>query len=415
MNHPFRALRHRDFGLFVLGQSAGILGYWIQQLAVHWLMYRMTGSALMIGATAFAAQIPVLVLGPIAGAAADRIDRHRAFVLVQSLQLVQAVAMTLLAYLQLIEPWHMIALTIFLGMTIAVELPVRHAYLPELLGDREDLPNAVAVTSLVGAAGRLVGPSIAGVMIGLFSEASCFALNALSFVVVLATLAAIRRKPHAAVPVQRPMWKELSEGALHAWRSRPIRALLLVLATVSFMATPYQPLMPAFVAQAYQGGPETLGFFVAAAGLGALAGTLYLSLRAQLSALPQLIARAALCAGCALLGFALTRWYVLSFVLLAVTGFAILAVTVSVSMMLQATVEDRMRGRLMSLYTAAFLGVAPLGGLAAGALADLIGASHTLALGGLCCAAAGLALTRSSGVLDLGHPGRSSASRAGSD
>ncbi|MGH8664515.1 MAG: MFS transporter [Burkholderiales bacterium] len=394
MNHPFRALRHRDFRLFVLGQGAGILGYWIQLIAVHWLIYRMTGSALLLGVTVFAAQIPVLLLGPIAGALADRVDRHRAFVWVQSLELLQAVAMATLAYLGVIEPWHMIALTAFLGMMIAVELPVRHAYLPDLLEVRADLPNAVAVTSLIGAAGRLVGPSVAGVMIAVFSEASCFLLNAASFLIVLATLAAIRRKPHRPVAQPHPMWAELRAGALYAWRSRPIRALLIVLATVAFMATPYQPLMPAFVAQAFQGGPETLGFLLAAAGFGALVGTLYLSTRGGVEGLSRLIAGAALCAGCALVAFAVTRWYPLSLALMAVTGFGILAVTVSVNMILQASVEDRMRGRIMSLYTAAFLGVAPLGGLVAGAVADRIGAAHTLSLGGACCALAGLALAR---------------------
>jgi MFS family permease len=394
MNHPFRALRHRDFSLFALGQAAGILGYWIQQLAVHWLMYRLTGSALLLGITVFAAQIPVLLLGPIAGALADRVDRHRAFVLVQSLQLLQAVTMAAAALFGVIEPWHMIALTLFLGITIAVELPVRHAYLPELLGDRADLPNAVAVTSLIGSAGRLVGPSVAGVVIAVFNEAICFLLNALSFVIVLATLAAIRRKPHRPVARPHPMWTELREGALYAWRSQPIRALLIVLATVAFMATPYQPLMPAFVAEAFQGGPETLGFMLAAAGFGALVGTLYLSTRGSTEGLPRLIAAAALCAGCALVAFATTRWYPLSLALMAVTGFGMLAVSVSINMILQAAVEDRMRGRIMSLYTAAFLGVAPLGGLVAGAVADRIGAAHTLLVGGACCALAGLALAR---------------------
>jgi MFS family permease len=394
MNHPFRALRHRDFRLFVLGQGAGILGYWIQLLAVHWLIYRLTGSALLLGVTVFAAQIPVLLLGPIAGALADRVDRYRAFVVVQTLELLQAVAMATLAYLGVIEPWHMIALTAFLGVTIAIELPVRHAYLPELLEDRADLPNAVAVTSLIGSAGRLVGPSVAGVMIATFSEASCFALNAASFLIVLGTLAAIRRTPHRPVARPHPMWTELREGALYAWRSRPIRALLLVLATVAFMATPYLPLMPAFVAQAFHGGPETLGFLLAGAGFGALVGTLYLSTRSGVEGLARLIAVAALCAGCALVAFATTRWYPLSLVLMAATGFGILAVTVSVNMILQAGVEDRMRGRIMSLYTAAFLGVAPLGGLVAGAVADRIGAAHTLLLGGACCALAGLALAR---------------------
>jgi predicted MFS family arabinose efflux permease len=244
----------------------------------------------------------------------------------------------------------------------------------------------------MASAGRLVGPSVAGVMIGLFSAASCFLLNALTYLVVLASLSAIRRKPQRPAAAPRPMWTELAEGAVHAWRSRPIRVLLLLLATVSFMATPYQPLMPAFVAQAYRGGPETLGFLVAAAGFGAFAGTLYLSMRSHTDGLHRLIARAALCAGLALVAFSVTRLYPLSLLLMAATGFGILAVTVSVSMILQSTVDDRMRGRVMSLYTAAFLGVAPLGGLVAGALADRIGASATLMLGGACCALAGVAL-----------------------
>ena len=394
MTHPFRALRHRDFALFVLGQGAGILGYWIQQLAVHWLMYRLTGSAFLLGVTVFAAQIPVLVLGPIAGALADRVDRHRAFSVVQALQLLQAFVMAALAFLGIIEPWHMIALALFLGMTIAVELPVRHAYLPDLLGAREDLPNAVAVTSFVASAGRLVGPSVAGIVIAAFSEATCFLLNGFSYFIVLATLAAIRRKPstHRAEP--RPMLSDLREGALYAWHARPIRILLIVLAVVSFMATPYQPLMPAFVREAYAGGPETLGFLVAAAGLGALIGTGVLSARGSTRGLTSLIALSTTCAGLALAAFSVTRWYPLSLLLMAVTGFGILATTVSVSMILQTLVEDRVRGRVMSLYTAAFLGVAPLGGFVAGAAADAIGAATTIGIGGVCCALTGLALAR---------------------
>jgi MFS family permease len=394
MNRPFRALAHRDFSLFVFGQGAGIIGYWIQQLAVHWLMYRLTGSALLLGLTVFAAQIPVLILGPIAGAVADRVDRHAAFLLVQILQSVQAFAMATLAFLGIIEPWHMIALGVFLGMTIAVELPIRHAYLPDLLANREDLANAVAVTSFVGSGGRLVGPSIAGIVIALFSEATCFLINGFTYFIVFATLLAIHRKPHKPHPQKRAVFSDLREGALYAWHSRPIRALLIVLAVTSFMATPYQPLMPAFVAEAYQGGPETLGFLVAAAGLGALAGTGYLAVRANTHGLTRVIVFATACAGCALIAFSLTRWYPLSLLLMAVTGFGILATNVSVSMMLQSIVHDDMRGRVMSLYTAAFMGVSPLGGFVAGAAADRIGAANTLAIGGICCACAALALAR---------------------
>lgn len=195
MKHPFRALRNRDFAFFVFGQAAGILGYWIQQIAVHWLMYRLTGSALLLGVTVFASQIPVLILGPIAGAMADRVNRHRAFFIVQTLQLVQAFVMAGLAFFDIIQPWHMIVLGIFLGMTVAIELPVRHALLPELLASREDLPNAVAVTSFMGSAGRLVGPSIAGVVIAVFGESICFLINGLMYFIVLATLMAIPRRP----------------------------------------------------------------------------------------------------------------------------------------------------------------------------------------------------------------------------
>jgi len=387
-------LRHRDFALFVLGQGAGILGYWIQQLAVHWLMYRLTGSAFLLGVTVFAAQIPVLILGPIAGAMADRVDRHRAFVVVQTLQLLQAFAMATLAYLGIIQPWHMIALAMFLGMTIAVELPVRHAYLPDLLGSREDLPNAVAVTSFTASAGRLVGPSVAGIVIAVFNEATCFLINGLSYFIVLATLAAIRRRPSTHRGESRPMLADLREGASYAWRSRPIRVLLGMLAVVSFMATPYQPLMPAFVREAYAGGPQSLGFLVAAAGLGALVGTGFLSARGSTRGLISLITVSTACAGIALAAFSVTRWFPLSLLLMAIVGFGILATTVSVSMILQSLVEDRVRGRVMSLYTAAFLGVAPLGGFVAGAAADKIGAASTLAIGGICCTIAGLALAR---------------------
>ena len=392
MNRPFRALAHRDFSLFVLGQGAGIIGYWIQQLAVHWLIYKLTGSALLLGLTVFAAQIPVLVLGPIAGAFADRVDRHAAFVVVQILQAAQAFVMAALAYLEVIEPWHMIALAAFLGATIAVELPVRHAYLPDLLGNREDLSNAVAVTSFIGSGGRLIGPSIAGVVIAVFSEATCFLINGFSYFIVLGTLMAIRRKPHQRAEQPSPVIRDLHEGALYAWRSRPIRALLLVLAVMSFMAAPYQPLMPAFVTEAFQGGPETLGFLIAAAGLGALAGTGYLSMRASAHGLTHLIVAAMACAGSALVAFAFVRWYPLSLLLMAITGFGMLATSVSVNMILQSIVADAMRGRVMSLYTAAFMGISPLGSFVAGAAADHIGAANTLAIGGVFCVAAAFAL-----------------------
>jgi len=336
----------------------------------------------------------VLILGPIAGAMADRVNRHRAFLIVQALQLTQAFVMAGLAFFEVIQPWHMIVLGMFLGATVAIELPVRHALLPELLQSREDLPNAVAVTSFMGSAGRLIGPSVAGIVIAVFSEAVCFLINGISYFIVLATLLAIPRRASTPAGARRPMWRDLQEGARYAWHSQPTRSLLVVLAVVSFMATPYQPLMPAFVREAFAGGPQTLGFLVAASGLGAVLGTVFLSVRSGMKGLIPLIAAATGCAGCALVVFSLTRWYPLSLALMALTGFGILLTTVSISMILQTLVEDHVRGRVMSLYTAAFLGVAPLGGFVAGAVADRIGAATTLTFGGVCCVLAALALAR---------------------
>jgi MFS family permease len=390
MNRPFRALRHRDFRLFILGQGVGILGYWIQQIALAWMMYRISGSAFMVGFTLFASQVPVLLLSPVAGALSDRVDRYRAFVVIQSLQAVQGVAMAVLALAGWLEPWHMVLLAAFLGTTIAFELPIRHAFTPQLLDDRADLPNAVAVTSLIGSSGRLVGPSVAGLTIGALGEAACFVINALTYLVVLGTLAGIRHRSAPPAGTRPPMLRELREGALYAWNFLPIRVLLIALAVVSFMATPYNALMPAFVREAYDGGPETLGFLIAGGGCGALLATIYLSAREGARGLLRVIVAGIAFAGIALVAFSQVRWMPLSLMLMAVSGFGILAANVSVSMIIQTIVDDDKRGRVMSLYTVAFLGISPLGSFAAGAAGDAIGAANTFWIGGASCVLAAL-------------------------
>jgi MFS family permease len=389
-----RALRHPNFALFMSGQIFALVGYWIQQIALAWLVYRLTGSATLLGVLAFAANLPILLLAPFAGLWSDRFNRHRMMLATQILEMAQAITLTVLAFSGAIAVWHIIALTAFLGMCVAVELPVRHAYLLELVGGKDDLPNAVATTSLIANCGRLIGPVVAGVLISRYSEATCFLINSLTYIAVLVTFAFIRVKPHSSAGAHAPMWRGLGEGFVYAWRVVPIRLLLMLLAAVALTAAPYNALMPAIVHELFAGDAQTLGFLVGAAGMGAVAGTLLLSMRRNVRGLLRFILLAALAVGAALTALSLSRWLPASIALMSVIGFGILVVTVSTNMILQTIVDDDKRGRVMSLYTAAFLGVAPLGSLLAGMFADRIGAATTVLIGGILCLLTGAAIAR---------------------
>jgi MFS family permease len=308
--------------------------------------------------------------------------------------MLQAVALAVLAFGGWIEIWHIVALTVMLGFCVAVELPVRHAYLLELIGDKQDLPNGVAMTSLVANCGRLVGPSVAGLLIVYFSEAVCFLINALTYVAVLISFAFIRVSPQPAAESHPSAWRGLKEGITYAWRTVPIRLLLTLLSLIALTAAPYSTLMPAVVHEAFDGNARTLGFLVGAAGAGAVCGTLMLASRGNVRGLLRFIVAAALIAGCALVGLSQSRLLPLSLVLMAAIGGSILVTSVSINMILQTIVDDDKRGRVMSLYTAAFLGVVPLGALIAGALADRIGATQTLLTGGIVCLAGATYLAR---------------------
>ncbi len=395
----FRALRHRNFALFAAGQSIALIGYWMQTIAVSWLLYRLTGSATLLGVLGFASSVPILLLAPLAGLWSDRANLHRTMFTVQMLEMLQAVVMAALALAGIIAPWHIITLSMLLGVLVAIELPVRHAYLIELVGGKKDLPKAVAVTSLIANLGRLIGPAIAGLVIAGYSEAACFVINAVTHIAVLVSFLMIRVQASPRPAVHAPVMQGLAEGFAYAWRSVPIRLLLGVLAAVSLLATPYMTLMPVLVREVYAGGANVMGFLVGAAGLGGVAGTLYLASRTNVRGLVRVTAGASLAVGAAL---ALLSWagsVAIAIALLVVTGFGILVTSVSVNMILQTIVDDDKRGRVMSLYTAAFLGVSPLGAVAAGALADLVGVATTLTAGGVCCAIAGLYLARKRAVI----------------
>jgi MFS family permease len=389
-----RSLRHRNFALFASGQSFALVGYWMQSIAQSWLLYRVTGSATLLGILGFASSLPILLLAPFAGLWSDRVNLHRAMYATQVLQSLQAVTFAALAVAGVLAPWHIIALSMIMGVLVAVEIPLRHAYLLELVGGKQDLPNAVALTSLIGNTGRLIGPAIAGVVIARYGETACFVVNALTYVAVLVSFGMIRVHPSPRAAAHAPVLEGLSEGFSYAWRSVPIRALLAVLAIVSLLATPYMTLMPVLVREVYAGGPDVMGILVGSAGAGAVCGTLFLASRTNVRGLVRVIAGASFAAGAALAALSWAGRVAVAVPLLAVVGFGILATAVSVNMILQTIVDDDKRGRVMSLYTAAFLGMSPLGAIAAGALADRIGVAATLTACGTCCAFAGLYLAQ---------------------
>ncbi|HTE14951.1 MAG TPA: MFS transporter [Burkholderiales bacterium] len=387
-----RALRHRNFRLFVSGQAFALIGYWMQSIAQSWLLYKMTDSATLLGVLGFASSLPILLLSPFAGIWSDRCNLHRVMFATQILEMAQAVTLAALALTGNLQPWHIITLSMLMGVLISVELPVRHAYLLELVDTKDDLPNAIAVTSLMANCGRLVGPALAGLVIGWLSESACFAINAVSYFAVIISFMFIRVTPTVRAGEHKAILQGMREGVAYVWQSRPIRSLLLLLTAVGLLGTPYISLMPVLTREVFQGGADQMGFMVGAAGLGAVTGTLYLATRASVRGLVRLLTYAALAAGIALALVAHVQIVWFAIPLFAITGFGILVTSVSVNMIVQTIVDDDKRGRVMSLYTVSFMGMAPFGALAAGALADVIGVANTLTISGVCCAAGALAL-----------------------
>ena len=382
-SRTFRALKHRNFRLFFIGQGLSNIGTWLQQVAMGWLTYRLTGSAWLLGVVAFAANAGILVFGTWAGVLADRVRRRRALYLTQSLMLLQAVVLATLTALGHIEVWQLIALALSLGIVSAFDIPVRQSLYVHLIEDRADLPNAIALNSFLVNAARVVGPALAGLLLAVVSEAVCFALNALSFAAVIIAVARMRfpREPGHATRVDG-WWDSWLEGFRYATRYPPARALLLLVAVLAWTIAPYSSLMPIYAKDVYGGGPHTLGFLLSAAGGGALISTAYLANRENVRGLVRVIGLAAATCGAALACFAYLRVLPLALGLLVVVGAALILAAASANTILQTIVEDRLRGRLAGFYTLAFLGVAPIGNLAAGALAAQFGAPLTFALNG---------------------------------
>ncbi len=385
MKHLVRALGQRNFRVYYIGQSASLVGTWMQQIALAWLVYRLTGSPFMLGLASFVGHIPILFLAPLGGLWADRFDRRRSMLVTQALSLLQAAVLAGLTFAGLVEVWHLLVAAAFLGVVNALDTPLRQSFLLELVGSREHLPNAIALNSLMMNVSRLVGPPIAGMLLALAGEAWCFLVNALSYLAVIASLSAITVAKAPLKPNAQGWLAGLAEAARFAWDFLPSRSLLALVALVSFSGNPYASLMPVFARDIFAGGGELLGILVGAGSAGAVAGVLYLASRKHVAGLERLVPVAAGCAGFGLLVFSQSPWFGLSLAVLPLIGFGIMVNTAAANMILQSVVPDRLRGRLVSFHIVAFLGVAPLGHFAAGWIAEHFGARAALTIGGIFC------------------------------
>ena len=381
----FRALQSRNYRLFFAGQTTSLIGTWMTRLATSWLVYRLTGSAVLLGTVSFCGQVPMFFLAPIAGVWVDRWDRRRTLVLTQVLSALQSLALAALTLLGVIRIWHIVALALAQGIINAIDMPARQSFVIQMVERREDLPNAIALNSSMVNASRLIGPALAGVVIGAIGEGWCFLLDGVSYLAVIASLLAMTIRPTAARGPARRALDELAEGWRYVRESRPIRSLLLLLSLVSLVGMPYSVLMPIFAGRILHGGAHTLGFLMGASGVGALAAALLLAGRKTVRGLGKRIAIATAVFGGALIAFGLSKSLWLSLGVLPLVGYGMMQQMAGTNTILQTIVEDDKRGRVMAYYAMAFQGVAPFGALLAGGVTDWIGAPATVAWGGVVC------------------------------
>jgi MFS family permease len=379
--HPLRALRHQNFRLFAAGQLISLVGTWMQQVAQSWLIYRLTNSALLLGAIGFANQIPVFFLGAIGGHVADRYDRRRVLLITQSVSMILAFALAALTLSGRVREWHLFVLSVLLGIVNAFDIPARQAYLVQLV-DREDLINAIALNSSMFNGARIVGPAIAGLLVAAIGEGWCFFANAVSYIAVIVGLMMITT-PRFVAQHGRSVWANITEGFRFVGRTAPVRALLLLIGAVSFTAMPYSVLMPLFADRVLHAGARGLGILMGAAGAGALIGSLALASRSSVKGLGRWVAISCAIFGAALAVFATSRTFALSAALLVVAGGAVMVQMASSNTLIQSMVPDELRGRVMSVYTMMFVGMGPIGALLAGSIAERIGAPLTVAGGGI--------------------------------
>lgn len=378
-----RSLKNRNYRLYFIGQSISLIGTWIQVIAMSWLVYEITGSALMLGLIGFVSRIPTLFLGPFAGVIIDRYNKYRLLFLTQILAMVQAVVITVLLFANVIQIWHILVLGVFLGVVNTFDMPVRQSLVIKMIDKTEDLNNAIALNSAMVNIARLIGPTIAGVLVAVVGEKYCFLINALSFVAIIATLFMMKLPAEKIIIKPKGHLSELKEGMKYVWGFVPIRYILILLSVVSLLGMPFQVLMPVFAKDIFHGDSRIFGFLMAAFGIGALSGAVYLASRTTVLGLGKKIAIASTTFGIGLILFSLSSNFILSMAILVFVGAGMMMQMTSSNTVLQTLVDDDKRGRVMSFYSMSFFGMVPFGNLMAGVLSDLIGVTYTLLIGGI--------------------------------
>lgn len=390
-SNTLRSLRHRNFRLYFVGQFVSMTGTWMQTMAQMWLVYRLTHSSWLLGLVGFAGQLPTIFFGLLGGAAADRFDRRKLVLATQAAAMAQALVLGVLTATGAVQVWHVFVLAVVLGIVGVFDMPARQAFVIDMVDDREDLGNAIAMNSALVNASRMIGPAVAGLLVGFFGEGPCFLLNSASYVAVIASLLMMRmpeRRPAEAVSLGQT-GRHIKEGLRYAWDNEEIRALLILLSVISIAGVPFIMLMPIFSDQILSGGATGVGWLMGASGVGALAGSVYLARRRRVLGLGRVAGLASAGFGASLVLFAMSRSLPLSLALMAVTGFCMMTAFTGCNTLLQTLTSDAMRGRVMGLFSMTFMGVAPFGNLLSGAAADRIGAPATVVLGGFVCVLCG--------------------------
>jgi len=382
LGHTWRALRHRNFRLFFGGQTISLIGTWMTRIATSWLVYRLTGSALLLGTVSFAGQIPTFLFAPFAGVWVDRLDRRQVLVWTQALSMIQSLALAGLTLSHHITVAWVLSLSVMQGIINAFDMPGRQSFMVQMVEDRRDLSNAIAINSSMVNMARLVGPSLAGMLIAVSSEGWCFLIDAISYIAVIASLLMMRVKPAALRSKTATMFADMKEGWTYVSKFLPVRTILMLFAMVSLMGMPFVVLMPIFAARVLHGGPHTLGFLMGAMGVGALISALALAARKSVLGLVRMIPMAAAVFGVGLIGFGLSRVFWLSMIMVLIAGMGMMQGMAGSNTIIQTLVPEDKRGRVMSYYTMAFVGMAPFGSLLAGSMASAIGAPWTVIANG---------------------------------
>ncbi len=389
-----RALKYKNYRLFFGGQSVSLIGMWMQSIALSWLVYRLTNSAILLGVIGFVSQIPSFILSPLAGVYADRWNRRYMLICTQALLMMQSLTLAALVLGGVVAVWHLIALALFSGIVNAFDAPARQSFVIDMIEQKEDLGNAIALNSAIFNGSRLIGPSLAGIIIAATGEGICFLINGFTYLAIISALWAMHINPKEHLVQNTPVLQELKDGFSYVYNHIPIRSLLILVAIVSLVGMPYIVLMPIFAKEILRGGPSTLGFLMASSGVGALTGAIFLASRRDFKGTGRLIPVAAIIFGTGLIAFSFSRVFIYSCALMLMTGFGLMVQMALSNTSLQTIVDDDKRGRVMSFYTMAFMGMAPFGSLLAGSLAHRIGAPETLLLGGLACVAGALVCAR---------------------